>query len=99
MDTIFLTLGRMMWKIELRWDGGSCKFGNGWYKFVKELNISTGDVINLNVAEAVDVVHICIFKKEELKLEKEEGKLSNFIRAYTMDYQCAVHFSYTNYQH
>lgn len=96
MDTIFLTLGMMMWKIELRWDGGSCKFGNGWFNFLKELNISTGDVITLNVAESPDVVLICIFLKKELNLEKEEGKLSISICAYIKNHQSPAHFSYKN---
>lgn len=75
MDTIFLTLGMFMWKIEVRWDNEHCIFESGWYNFLKELDISTGDVIAMNIGESPDVVIICIFKKKELTLEKEAGTL------------------------
>lgn len=73
MDKIYLTLGIRMWEIEVRCDVESCTFGSGWYKFLKELDISTGDVIAMNIAESPDNVLACIFKKEELIFEKEAG--------------------------
>ena len=77
MDKIYLTLGMRMWEIEVHCDVESCTFDSGWYNFLKDLDISTGDVIAMNIAESPDIVLTCIFKKEGLIFEKEAGIILN----------------------
>lgn len=74
MAKIFLTLALMEWEVELHWVDDTCKFGRGWYKFVKELDLSNGDVIFMHIIDSPHIVNTCILKKEDVSFEKEAGK-------------------------
>lgn len=49
--------------------------GRGWNKFLKDLDLSDGDVIAMDITEkSPNEVFITIFSREDIQSEKEVGK-------------------------
>lgn len=81
LQKIVLTLAVNEWEIELSLLEDRCLFGKGWCQFVKDADLSSGDVIAMHIMDEPYIVNVCIFNKEDLTFDKEAGSILSNQRA------------------
>lgn len=79
-DKVKLVLSEKHWEISIKWFGGNCYFGKGWYQFARDAEVDVGDTLILFRLKSCDrtTINACIFKREHKVVYQDTGKTHKF---------------------